>query len=79
MPQAFTTHSVSIRPSSVWTARTSRARTELDPGDPRPGPDARAELPGRSGERMGGGVRVDGAVVGDPDRAVEGLLRSPPA
>ena len=36
---------------------------------------SRAELPGRSRERVGGGVRVDGAVVGDPDRAVEGLLR----
>ena len=46
---------------------------ELDPGDPRAGVDTDAQVAGGVRERVGRGVRVDAAVVGDPDGPVERL------
>ena len=50
-------------------------RAELDPRDARAGEEAYAELTGGCGERIGGGVRINGAVIRDPDRPVERVRR----
>ena len=71
MPAASTTSSVSIGPRSVITRRTARRGVELDPGHPRARPDPDAERTGRVGHGMGRAVRVEVAVLGEVDRAVE--------
>ena len=75
IPAALTTSSVSIGPASVSTPSDLAARRQLEPGHADAGPDPDAERAGGVGHGVGRGVRVEVAVAGEMDGAVQRVGR----
>ena len=59
IPAALTTSSVSIRPSSVWTAVTAHRADRSKPVTRTPGPDAHPKRAGRVRDGIGRAMRVE--------------------
>ena len=75
IPAASITSSVEIGPWSVRTPVDVPICRELEARHPHAGPDPDAELAGRIGQGVGRAVRVEMAVAGQVDRAVERVRR----